>query len=159
MNEERMATLPLESGNHSEKIEEQSDVKSASLSDPESVPIEDESFEVDPMAIPAYMITNKWQRWANKIEGSSGAEARGIERVDDALRKGRNTARDYLKMTEIWFSVNLTVGPARLPGCIDRSMKHGANFEVIGKHTDDRSSRSCCIWAGLRRCHGVSSRF
>ena len=86
-----------------------SDIKLASFSDPENAAMEDESSEVDPMASPSHLITNEWQRWANKIEGSSGAEARGIERVDDALRMGKITARDYFKMTEIWFSVNLTV--------------------------------------------------
>jgi hypothetical protein len=82
-------------------MEVHQDIKSSSLSDPKNVPIEDEVSELDPKAIQSYLITNKWQRWANKIEGSSGAEARGIEIVDDAMRVGRLNCRDYFKMTEI----------------------------------------------------------
>jgi hypothetical protein len=86
------------------------EAKDSSISDPENVAIKDVG-EVDAMAIPAFMITNKWQRLANKLELRSGAEARGIERVDESLRMGKTTAKDYFNMSTIWFSVNLTVFP------------------------------------------------
>jgi hypothetical protein len=114
-----MATSPLESDSTSNKMEASNEIKGGAFSDPENVPVVGESSELDPMAIPTYMISNKWQRWANKIGGNSGAEARGIERVDDALRTGMNTARDYFKMTEIWFSVNLTVSSSGFQKDVD----------------------------------------
>src|ERR1700761_7278576 len=67
---------------------------------------------MDAMAIPSSMVTTKWQRLANKLEASSGAEARGIERVDESMRRGRLGLKDYWHMTTIWFSINLTVGLA-----------------------------------------------
>jgi hypothetical protein len=93
----------------SDKVVGSQEIKPASLSDPENVSTDVEVGETNAFAIPTYMITNKWQRLANKLEVSSGVEARGIERVNESLRMGRNTLRDYFKMTEIWFSVNLTV--------------------------------------------------
>lgn len=59
------------------------EIKSTSFSDPESVPMDQEAGEIDAMAIPAYMISNKWQRLVNKLELSSGIEASSIERVGD----------------------------------------------------------------------------
>ena len=97
-----------ESKHLSKTLEAGHEVKSSSLDDPENGAV-DEIGEVDAMAIPSFMVKNRWQRLANKWERSSGAEARGIERVDDSLRTGFNTASDYFHMTTIWFSVNLTV--------------------------------------------------
>jgi hypothetical protein len=92
----------------SKEMEIGQEAKDSSISDPEHATVKDTD-EVDAMAIPAFMITNKWQRLANKLELRSGAEARGIERVDESLRMGKTTAKDYFNMGTIWFSVNLTV--------------------------------------------------
>ena len=103
-----MAEMAANSEYPSKEMETGQEAKDCSISDPENVAAE-EMGEVDAMAIPAFMITNKWQRLANKLELRSGAEARGIERVDKLLRMGKLTARDYFNMSTIWFSVNLTV--------------------------------------------------
>jgi hypothetical protein len=66
--------------------------------------------EHDATAIPDSSIQTRWQVLANKLEGFTGAEARGIERVDESFRTGNNSLRDYFNMAVIWFSVNLTVG-------------------------------------------------
>lgn len=63
---------------------------------------------VDATAIPDDLVTNKWQVLANKLIGFIGAEARGVERVDESLRTKRTEWKDYYEMTSIWFSVNLT---------------------------------------------------
>lgn len=65
----------------------------------------------DATAIPDDFITNTWQRQANRLIGFIGAEARGVERVDEAFRVARLAVRDYVSMTVVWFSVNLTVCP------------------------------------------------
>ena len=82
---------------------------SASSTSPEendkSVPLE----YMDATAIPEDFVTNRWQVLANRLIGFIGAEARGIERVDETLRMARTEMSDYYDMTSIWFSVNLTV--------------------------------------------------
>jgi hypothetical protein len=103
-----MAETTANSEYPSKETEIGQEAKDISISDPENVAIKDVG-EVDAMAIPAFMITNKWQRLANKLELRAGAEARGIERVDESLRMGKTTAKDYFNMSTIWFSVNLTV--------------------------------------------------
>lgn len=65
--------------------------------------------EVDVTAIPEDEVTNKWQQFANKLTGLVGAEARGIERVDESLRTAKTPLKSYYDMAAIWFSVNLTV--------------------------------------------------
>jgi hypothetical protein len=105
-----MAETSVNNEYPSKKMEIGQEAKDSSISDPENVAIKDVG-EVDAMAIPAFMITNKWQRLANKLELRSGAEARGIERVDESLRMGKTTAKDYFNISTIWFSVNLTVFP------------------------------------------------
>jgi hypothetical protein len=65
--------------------------------------------EHDATAIPDSSIQTRWQVLANKLEMFTGAEARGIERVDESFRSGKNSLRDYFNMAVIWFSVNLTV--------------------------------------------------
>ncbi|KKY16823.1 putative vitamin b6 [Phaeomoniella chlamydospora] len=81
---------------------------SASSTSPEendkSVPLE----YMDATAIPEDFVTNRWQVLANRLIGFIGAEARGIERVDETLRMARTEMSDYYDMTSIWFSVNLT---------------------------------------------------
>ncbi|PNS15025.1 Purine-cytosine permease fcyB [Sphaceloma murrayae] len=62
----------------------------------------------DAFAIPDELVTNRWQSLANNLIGSLGAEARGIERVDETLRLSPTSLRDYVDLTSIWFSVNLT---------------------------------------------------
>ena len=64
--------------------------------------------KADPTAIPSNLVTNKWQQMANKLISLIGAEARGVERVDESLRLPRTTLRHYHEMTMIWFSINLT---------------------------------------------------
>ncbi|KAI1334270.1 hypothetical protein F5Y15DRAFT_295026 [Xylariaceae sp. FL0016] len=62
----------------------------------------------DATAIPEDLIVNRWQRLANKLINFVGAEARGIERVDESLRVGKVSATDYYNMGSYWFSANLT---------------------------------------------------
>jgi hypothetical protein len=103
-----MAETTANSEYPSKEMEIGQEAKDSSISDPENIVVKDMG-EVDAMAIPAFMITNKWQRLANRLELRSGAEARGIERVGESLRMGKTTAKDYFNMSTIWFSVNLTV--------------------------------------------------
>jgi hypothetical protein len=102
-----MADTAVNNEYPSKEMEIGQEAKDSSISDPENVAIKDVG--EDSMAIPAFMITNKWQRLANKLELRSGAEARGIERVDESLRLGKASAKDYFNISTIWFSVNLTV--------------------------------------------------
>lgn len=69
---------------------------------------------VDVTAIPEDEVTNNWQRLANKLGAIIGAEARGIERVDESLRLAKTTLKEYYETAAIWFSVNLTVCTHRL---------------------------------------------
>jgi hypothetical protein len=101
----------------SKEMEIGQEAKDSPISDPENAAVKDTD-EIDAMATPAFMIINKWQRLANKLELRSGAEARGIERVDEPLRMGKTTAKDYFNMSTIWFSVNLTVFPFHLCVCL-----------------------------------------
>ena len=65
--------------------------KPRSVSSPSLHNASDEELgEVDAMAIPAAMVKTKWQRMANNLEAASGAEARGIERVEESMRMGRS---------------------------------------------------------------------
>lgn len=66
--------------------------------------------DVDATAIPDDLVTNSLQRRANRLIKLIGAEARGIERVDESLRTQKTSLRGYWDMATIWFSVNLTVG-------------------------------------------------
>jgi hypothetical protein len=63
----------------------------------------------DATAIPDNLVANKWQRYANNFVQFIGAEARGVERIDESLRTAKMTLGDYYNMASIWFSVNLTV--------------------------------------------------
>lgn len=65
--------------------------------------------DVDATAIPDDLVTNSLQRHANRLIKLIGAEARGIERVDESLRTQKTSLRGYWDMATIWFSVNLTV--------------------------------------------------
>jgi hypothetical protein len=91
------------------KAEKAMEPAEASLSTPENAPSISTGAPDDATAIPGDFVTNKWQRKANHLIGSLGAEARGIERVDESLRMGRIALKDYCSMTIVWFSVNLTV--------------------------------------------------
>jgi hypothetical protein len=53
--------------------------------------------------------TNFAQRWAFKLERLAGVEARGIERVPEAIRAQHATLGDYAQMGVIWFSANVTM--------------------------------------------------
>lgn len=53
--------------------------------------------------------TNFAQRWALKLEHLAGVEARGIERVPEAIRAPHATLGDYAQMCVIWFSANVTM--------------------------------------------------
>ncbi|KAI4129155.1 MAG: hypothetical protein LQ347_003895 [Umbilicaria vellea] len=55
-----------------------------------------------------YPRTNALQRWAYKLEGLAGVEARGIERVPESLRAKETTFADYAQIALIWFSANIT---------------------------------------------------
>jgi hypothetical protein len=97
------------------QVTESSDTKATYEDKPRSVSSpslrhdsDEEGGELDALAIPAFMVKTKWQRLANKLEAASGAEARGIERVDESMRLGKTSARDYLNMATTWFSINLT---------------------------------------------------
>lgn len=67
--------------------------------------------DIDPdaTAIPEPLVSNKLLQWANKLVQSTGAEARGIERVDEALRTSKVGLSQYFAMASSWFSINLTV--------------------------------------------------
>ncbi|CAK7214856.1 Vitamin B6 transporter [Sporothrix curviconia] len=47
--------------------------------------------------------------WTAKLESLLGLEARGVERVPEHQRLRKVTVGDYLQMTLIWFSSNLTL--------------------------------------------------
>ncbi|CAK7273169.1 Vitamin B6 transporter [Sporothrix epigloea] len=47
--------------------------------------------------------------WTAKLESTLGLEARGIERVPEDQRVRKVTFGDYVQMTLIWFSANLTL--------------------------------------------------
>ncbi|KAF9888256.1 hypothetical protein FE257_008825 [Aspergillus nanangensis] len=64
--------------------------------------------ENDATAIPESMVSNKFLQWANNLVRNTGAEARGIERVDEALRTAKVALSQYVKMAFVWFSTNLT---------------------------------------------------
>ncbi|VUC21023.1 unnamed protein product [Clonostachys rosea] len=49
-----------------------------------------------------------FKRVLHRVKGVTGLETRGIERVPDDLRYPRNTARSYLEMFLVWFSINCT---------------------------------------------------
>lgn len=57
---------------------------------------------------------NVLQRWANKLDNIVGIEARGIGRVTEDLRERQVTARDYIHMFTIWFSMNCTANQMTL---------------------------------------------
>ncbi|RDW91817.1 hypothetical protein BP5796_01211 [Coleophoma crateriformis] len=82
--------------------------RKTSVSSPENSPSICRGDLEDATAIPDDFITNKWQRKANELIGLAGAEARGIERVDEIFRTGRLALKDYFSLTIVWFSVNLT---------------------------------------------------
>jgi len=84
------------------------EVKKTSFEDADVEAMDTDSSEMDAFAIPDNMVTNRMQRLANRFQRVAGVEARGIERVDEGLRTGFNTASDWMNMTTIWFSVNLT---------------------------------------------------
>lgn len=63
----------------------------------------------DATAIPDDLVVNRWQRYANNFVKFIGAEARGVERIDDSLRTTKMTLGEYYNMASVWFSVNLTV--------------------------------------------------
>lgn len=90
------------------------DPKGSSQCSPENAPSVSRGDLEDATAIPDDFVTNRWQREANKLIGFVGAEARGIERVDDVFRMGRIALKDYFSMTIVWFSVNLTVSCLKL---------------------------------------------
>jgi hypothetical protein len=103
-----MAETTIDNERASKDLGIDHEAKRGWTSDPEEVAME-EVGEMDAIAIPDHLITNKWQRLASKFELKSGAEARGIERVNSSMRCGNTTFRDYLDMAIIWFSVNLTI--------------------------------------------------
>lgn len=41
---------------------------------------------------------NRLERWANKLDTMAGMEARGIDRIPEALRERPLTTKDYLQM-------------------------------------------------------------
>ncbi|KAK3322000.1 hypothetical protein B0H66DRAFT_619333 [Apodospora peruviana] len=88
--------------------EEKSPVANESASMPSTATSDIAAGDVDIIAIPDTYVTNRWQRFANKVEKLTGAEARGIEQVDESLRQGKTSLRQYWDMCQIWFSVNLT---------------------------------------------------
>ncbi|KIW16585.1 hypothetical protein PV08_03773 [Exophiala spinifera] len=53
--------------------------------------------------------SNFAQRWALKLEQLAGVEARGVERVPEAIRAPHASLKDYLQMCVIWFSANVTM--------------------------------------------------
>lgn len=57
---------------------------------------------------------NGLQRWANKLDRIAGVEARGIGRVPEDVRERAVTARDYIHMFTIWFSMNCTANQMTL---------------------------------------------
>jgi hypothetical protein len=65
----------------------------------------------DATAIPDDLVVNRWQRYANNFVKFTGAEARGVERIDESLRTTKMTLGEYYNMASVWFSVNLTVSP------------------------------------------------
>lgn len=65
--------------------------------------------EAGATAIPDSMVSNKLLHWANILVRLTGAEARGIERVEESLRTAKVTVKGYIDMGLMWFSVNLTV--------------------------------------------------
>lgn len=71
--------------------------KKTADSDPQSV----ESLREVPVAEHAPL-----QRWLNRLDGISGLEARGIERVPEELRHPKVTTGSYVQMFLIWFAIN-----------------------------------------------------
>lgn len=51
---------------------------------------------------------NVAQRYINKLEAMAGMESRGIERVTEEERATRTELIDYIQMSLIWFSSNIT---------------------------------------------------
>ena len=98
--------------------------------------------EVNATAIPEELVTNKWQQFANRLIGLIGAEARGIERVDDALRTGRTSLRAYYEMASMWFSINLTASRVGADWCMGRTNT------CPGQHLDDWCAGTGIIWLG-----------
>ena len=85
--------------------------KQAPRSSLSSTPLDQSSGDVesvDATAIDPTATTTKLQRLCNRLDAATGVEARGIERVPDALRNRKISTRDYVNMGLVWLSINCT---------------------------------------------------
>ncbi|RMZ89969.1 hypothetical protein DV736_g2802, partial [Chaetothyriales sp. CBS 134916] len=126
-----MADSTSDNKKHASKETSQGEIEEEAIASSRPTSTSLKHGEINVTAIPEDEVTNQWQRLANQLTSRVGAEARGIERVDESLRTTKTPLKSYYEMTAIWFSVNLTVD-AVTTGLLFAAASEGKVSVVLG---------------------------